>query len=340
MNKIFEPITIHGKTLRNRVVMPPMCMYAADEKGYSSRWHEVHYETRSVGGAGLIIQEATAVEPRGRISANDLGIWEDGHMEGLTRIVDRVHAHGAKMGIQLGHAGRKSLVSNEDVISPSPLCYDTGDSKYSLPREMTDKDIRAVLEAFRSGAFRAASCGYDLIEIHAAHGYLLSEFLSPLVNHRTDAYGGREGGTKFLGEIIRAVREVWSGPLQVRVSAKDFAPGGNEPEDLAGVINSVRDSGVDSVNVSSGNVVPVPLDAYNSDQIPFADTIRKETGLPVIAGGMLSDPLECNDIVASGKADMVFLGRAHLRTPYWTLDAAHVLGETIDYLPRQYKRGW
>lgn len=340
MSYILEPLTIQDLTLRNRIVMSPMCMYTADDRGFSSEWHALHYATRAVGGVGLIMQEATAVEGRGRITDADLGIWDDRHVEGLKNIVRQVHQNGGKIGIQLAHAGRKCMIPDEDVISPSPICYDETDSRFSLPREMTKEDIETVTEAFCKAAERALEAGYDLMQIHAAHGYLLNEFLTPLVNKRTDEFGGRDGGTELLRQVIRAVRRAWpaSKPLEVRVSAHDYAPGGNEPEDLAAVLNAVKAEGVDSVNVSSGNVVPVTSDAYNSDQIPFAETIRRETGLIVTGGGMITEAGQAEDIIASGKADMVFLGRELLRNPYWPLAASKTLGEEIDYWPRQYKR--
>ncbi len=320
--------------------MSPMCMYSADKEGFASEWHILHYATRAMGGVGLLIQEATGVEPRGRITDDDLGIWDDRHIEGLQKIVRQVHQLGAKMGIQLAHSGRKCLIPGEDIISPSPICFDEGDPRYSHPREMTPEDIDTVINAFQAAAYRAGEAGYDLIQIHAAHGYLLNEFITPLVNHRKDKYGGRMGGTELLREVIRAVRRVWPDdkPLEVRVSAKDYAPGGNEPDDLAEILNSVKSEGVDSVNVSSGNVVPVTSDAYNSDQIPFSETIRKSTGLLTTGGGMLTDPKQADDIIRSGKADMVFLGRELLRNPYWPLAASKTLEVDIDYRPRQYKR--
>ncbi|MBN2050427.1 MAG: NADPH dehydrogenase [Spirochaetales bacterium] len=340
MSNLFSPLTMKDLTLRNRIVMSPMCMYSADKDGFSSDWHSLHYATRAMGGVGLILQEATAVEGRGRITDGDLGIWDDRHVAGFKKIVQQVHRFGAKIGIQLAHAGRKCMIPSEDIISPSPVCYDANDPRYRIPREMNDQDIETVIRAFQDSASRAVETGYDLVQIHAAHGYLLNEFLTPLVNKRTDKYGGRTGGTELLREVIHAVRKVWPEhkPLEVRVSARDYEADGNEPEDLAKVLNAVKAEGVDSVNVSSGNVVPVPSDAYNSYQIPFAEIIRIETGLIVTGGGMVTDATQADGIIRSGRADMVFLGRELLRSPYWPLAASKSLGAELDYWPEQYKR--
>lgn len=317
--------------------MPPMCMYCTDDTGYPNDWHYVHYTTRAIGGTGLIIMEATAVEKRGRITDRDLGIWDDSHIEGLSKIVNLCKKYGAKMGIQLGHAGRKCEIKSEEIIAPSPLAFN---EEYKVPKEMSKEDIETVVKAFKEGARRALTAGFDTIEIHAAHGYLINEFLSPLTNKRTDEYGGNtENRARFLKEIIREVRKVWpeNKPLIVRVSAEDYLEEGNHPEDLAEILNIVKEEGIDIVNVSSGAVVPAKISAYPGYQIRFAEIIKSKTNLPVIAGGLISEPEMAEEIVSNDRADLVFLGRELLRNPYWPLQAAKKLGHHIDW-PVQYER--
>jgi NADPH2 dehydrogenase len=337
MSKLFSKIKIKDMEVRNRIVMPPMCMYSSDDKGYPNSWHLIHYTTRAVGGVGLIITEATAVERRGRISARDLGIWDDSHIDGLAGIVAEVKKHGARIGIQLGHAGRKCGAPGEDLIAPSPIAFD---GTYGTPREMTKDDIKEVVNAFKAAARRAYKAGFDIIEIHGAHGYLINEFLSPLTNRRTDEYGGSlENRARFLKEVVGAVREVWpeEKPLMVRVSAEDYAEGGNHDTDVANIINLVKGEGIDIINVSSGAVVPAKINTYPGYQVRFAETIRKMTGLPVIAGGLITLPQMVEEILQNERADMVYLGRELLRNPYWAFSAAKELGDDIDW-PEQYER--
>lgn len=337
MAKIFESIRIKDIEFKNRIVMPPMCMYSSDDSGYANDWHFIHYATRAIGGTGLIIVEATGVERRGRISDRDLGIWDDSHIVGLAKIVTLCKKYGARVGIQLGHAGRKCEVESEEIIAPSPIAYS---SRYKVPRKMTKEDIDDVINAFKEGARRADEAGFDLIEIHAAHGYLINEFLSPLSNKRADEYGGSlENRARFLKEILREVRKVWpeNKLICVRVSAEDYVEEGNHPEDLANILNLVKDEGVDLVNVSSGAVVPAMIKAFPGYQVKFAEVIKRETNLPVIAGGLISEAEMAEEIVANNRADMVFLGRELLRNPYWPLEAAKKLNHEIDW-PLQYER--
>ena len=322
--------------------MPPMCMYSAPEDGSATPWHSFHYRTRAQGGSGLIIQEATAVETRGRISSRDLGIWDDRQIPGLADIAAGIKAEGAVAGIQLAHAGRKCNAAGEDVIAPSPLNFDPGDPEYVTPREMENVDIDTVVESFRRGAERASEAGYQILEIHGAHGYLISEFLSPLANKRTDEFGGSVNSrSAFLLRVIKAVRSVWKEekPLMLRVSALDYMEGGNQPETVAEAVNLVKQGGVDIVHVSSGGVVPnvsVPLGpAY---QIPAAKIIRNLTGLPVIGGGLITELQQVKEILSSGSSDLVFLGRELLRNPYFPLLAARERGAELDYWPKQYLR--
>jgi len=338
MAKLFSPITLRELTLKNRIMMAPMCMYSADVRGYAQDWHFTHYTSRAVGGTGLIMVEATGVEPRGRISERDLGIWEDGHMAGLKRITDGIRSFGGKTGIQLAHAGRKSETTGEPIVAPSPLPF-SGD--YRTPVELDDKEIGRVINSFAQAARRADEAGFDVIEIHGAHGYLISEFLSPLTNKRTDAYGGdEEGRARFLKEVIEAVRKVWprEKPVFLRVSAEDYAEGGNRPDALGRMIAAVKGLGIDMVNVSSGGVVEAAPKAYPGYQIPMASEIKTMTGLPVVAGGMITEAALAEEILQNGRADMVFLGRELLRNPYWPLQAAKELRGEIEW-PFQYERG-
>jgi len=337
MAKLFESIKIRDIEFKNRIVMPPMCMYSSDDSGYANDWHFIHYGTRAIGGTGLIIVEATGVERRGRITDRDLGIWDDSHIVGLSNIATLCKKYGSRVGIQLGHAGRKCEVDSEDIIAPSPIAYN---EKYKVPRKMSKEDIDKVVKAFKEGAKRADEAGFDLIEIHAAHGYLINQFLSPLSNKRDDEYGGSvENRARILKDILREIRKVWpeNKPVIVRVSAEDYVEDGNHPEDLAEILNLVKDEGVDLVNVSSGAVVPARIKMYPGYQVRFAEVIKRETKLPVIAGGLISEAEMAEEIVSNNRADMVFMGRELLRNPYWPLNAAKKLGYDIDW-PVQYER--
>lgn len=337
MNELFQPITIKCLTIKNRIVMPPMCMYCATETGMATEWHALHYATRAVGGVGLIIVEATGVSPEGRISSHDLGLWDDRHVEGLSAIVQAVHANGAKIGLQISHAGRKCEAADMVIEAPSPIRY-SEDSP--LPREMSEADILETVEQFKAAAIRADKAGFDMIQIHAAHGYLINEFLSPLTNHRQDQYGGGiENRVRFLKEVLEAVLSVWpeEKPLEVRITAEDYAEGGNQAEDLAAMLNLIKPLGIDSVNVSTGGLLPVVPKAFPGYQLPHAEIIKTSTGLPVAAGGLLSDPQMIDAAIAEGKADMIYLGRELLRNPYWALNASALLDADLEW-PEQYKR--
>ncbi|WP_040228653.1 NADPH dehydrogenase NamA [Bhargavaea cecembensis] len=337
MATLFESIKFGEVTLRNRIVMSPMCMYSCPEgDGRVQDWHLVHYPTRAVGGAGLIIVEATAVQPEGRISNEDLGIWEDGQIEGLGRLTDLIKQHGAAAGIQLAHAGRKSETDG-DIFAPSAIAFN---DRYKEPKEMTTEDIRATVSAFREAARRAKKAGFDVIELHGAHGYLLNEFLSPLSNRRTDEYGGSaENRYRVLRETIDAVKEVWDGPLFVRVSASDWTDGGMGPDDYVPMARWMKEQGVDFIDVSSGAVVPARIESYPGYQVPFSETIRSGAGIATGAVGMIAEPEHAEEIVRNGRADLVLLGRELLRDPYWPRRAANVLGAEVE-APVQYERGW
>lgn len=338
MSKLFSSFKLKNLEIKNRIVMSPMCMYSAEDDGKAKEWHLLHYASRAIGGVGLITQEATAVESRGRISSKDLGLWDDSQIEGLKKIVSVCKSYGAFMGVQLNHAGRKCEAENERIIAPSPIAFS---DEYSVPNEMTKEEINTVVLAFKNAAKRCLEIGYDTIEIHGAHGYLINEFLSPVTNNRSDEYGGTvENRARFLKEVVHAVREVWpmEKPLILRVSAEDYVEEGNHPQDLAELINLVKNEGIDLINVSSGGVVSIAPKAYQGYQVKFAEVIKENTGLPVIAGGLIIEPHMAEEILQNNRADMIFLGRALLRNPYWSLQADFELSNDVEW-PKQYERG-
>jgi len=336
--KALEVFKIKDVELRNRIVMPPMCMYSSDDSGIVKDFHRLHYGARAFGGTGLVIQEATAVESRGRISDKDLGIWSDEHIDGLKELVDMVKGYGAASGIQLAHAGRKCAVSDEDIIGPSSLPYD---DQYAVPREMTLKDIKEIVQSFKKAAERALNAGYDLLEIHGAHGYLIHEFLSPLTNKRTDQYGGNlHNRVRLLSEVIDAVKEVWpeTKPLILRVSASDYTEGGIDADMICEITNLVKDR-LDMIHVSSGGLVPAEMELYPGYQVRFAERIKKECNVPTIAVGLIDDLQMVEFILGSEKADLVALGREILRNPNWVLNNLHRKGIKYRY-PEQYFRAY
>jgi NADPH2 dehydrogenase len=335
--KLFSPYTIKGVTLKNRIVMSPMCMYSShNEDGHLQNWHRTHYTTRAVGQVGLIIVESTAVTPQGRISPQDLGIWSDEHIEGFKELVGLVKEHGAKMGIQLGHAGRKAVLEGE-ILAPSALAFN---DKMKTPKEMTITEINKTVEAFKNGAERAAKAGFDVIELHGAHGYLIHQFLSPLSNKRTDEYGGSaENRYRLLREVIDAVKTVWDGPLFVRVSANDYHAEGLTAEDYIPFANWMKEQGVDLIDVSSGAVVPAHIHAYPGYQVKYSETIKNGTGIATGAVGMITSAVQAEEILQNDRADLVILARELLRDPYWPRTAAKELGVSIE-APKQYERGW
>ena len=337
MAKLFEPLTIKNVTFKNRIVMAPMCMYeSGKEDGRVTDWHRIHYPARAVGGSGLIILEATAVQPQGRISARDLGIWEDGHIEGLAELVRLIKISGAKTGIQLAHAGRKATVDGE-IQAPSPLPFN---ENYKTPAEMTKQEIAETVDAFRLGAIRSDKAGFDCIELHAAHGYLINEFLSPLTNKRTDEYGGNaENRYRILREIIDAVNDVWQKPLFVRISAHDYTDGGMTPELYLEMAKWMKQQGVDLIDVSSGALVPANIPVYPGYQVKFAETIKHGAEIAAGAVGLITSPLHAEEILQNDRADMIFLARELLRDPYWAYRASKELGAEIE-APVPYRRGW
>lgn len=336
--KAFEGYKIKNVELRNKIVMPPMCMYSSDPNGHVQDFHRMHYGARSIGGAGLVIQEATAVETRGRISDGDLGIWSDKHIDGLSKLVQIIKGYGAVSGIQLAHAGRKCTIADEDIVAPSPVKYD---ENYATPREMTVGDIKNVVSAFKLAAVRALKSGYDLIEIHGAHGYLIHEFLSPLTNHRADEYGGNiENRARLLSEVIDAVKEVWpeERPLTLRVSATDYSAEGIDVEMMCKIVDLVKGR-LDMVHVSSGGLVPAEMELYPGYQVKFSERIKGECKVPTIAVGLIDDIDMVEHLLMGEKADLVALGRELLRNPNWVLNNLHKKGVSYKY-PDQYFRAY
>jgi len=343
MPHLFSPLTLRGLTLRNRIALSPMCMYSAATDGLATDWHLGHYLARATGGAGLLILEATAVEARGRISPNDLGLWNDTHVEPLERIVKAVQAEGAAIAVQLAHAGRKAWSSSkaygpEPLVAPSPLPYAEG---WRIPQELADSEIESIVAAWQTAAHRARDAGFDVIEIHGAHGYLNHQFLSPLSNHRTDRYGGSlPNRMRILLQVTEAVREVWpeDKPLFVRVSATDWVQGGLTPDEIVAVARELGTRGIDLVDCSAGGTVPTgPPEVGPGYQVPFAEKVRTEAGIATAAVGLITTAELADEIVRNGRADLVVLGRELMRHPYWPLDAARILGQDINW-PRQYRR--
>lgn len=331
MSTLFSSYQIGDITFKNRLVMPPMCMYQASSEGYVEDFHKYHYATRAMGQCGFMIVEATAITPCGRISDHDLGIWDDAHIEGLASLANIMKQYGAVAGIQINHAGRKCAASEPHIYGPSAVPFS---EEYQVPIAMSEADIQDVIELFRSAAKRAEQAGYQYVEVHAAHGYLLSSFLSPLSNQRTDAYGGSyEHRTRFVREVVRAVKQEFHGLVGLRVSASDYEVDGNQVEDIVAMIQLIKEAGVDVIHVSSGGVTPQAPAVYPGYQIHFAQVIKEKCQLPTIGGGLLTSPELMEALVSNQKIDMVFVGRELLRSPYFPLYAANKLKHEIAWLP-------
>jgi len=352
--QLFSPFEIRGVKLRNRVVVSPMCEYSCED-GFASDWHLVHLGSRAVGGAGLVIAEATGVEARGRISPGDLGLWKDEQIEPLARITKFIHSQGVAAGIQLAHAGRKasthvpwqergSQIPVRDggwvPVAPSPIPFREGEM---APHELTRAEIREIIEAFAAAAIRAVRAGFDVIEIHGAHGYLIHEFLSPLANQRGDEYGGSfENRIRLATEVAKAVRAAIpdSLPLFLRISASDWVEGGWTLDESVKLAQCVKTLGVDLIDCSSGGMVPyAKIELGPGYQVPFAERIRREAQIATAAVGMITEPDQALEIVTSGKADLVMLARELLRDPYWPLHAQKALGGKPKP-PVQYERAF
>lgn len=349
--RLFDPLSLRGVTLRNRIVVSPMCQYSSDD-GAPTDWHLVHLGSRAVGGAGLVMVEATAVEARGRISPHDSGLWADRHVEPFARIARFLGEHGAVPAIQLAHAGRKASVHRPwegggplgadegawETVAPSAIPFDQG---WPTPRALSTAEIGQVVAAFRTGAERALAAGFEAIELHGAHGYLLHAFLSPLSNRRDDRYGGSfENRVRFALEVVEAVRGVWPErlPLFFRVSATDWVEGGWDLEQTLELVRLLQHRGVDVIDCSSGGNVPsARIPVGPGYQAPFAEAVRRATGLLTAAVGMITAPELAEEIIANGRADLVVIAREFLRDPYWPLHAARVLGADVAW-PNQYVR--
>jgi len=334
MSSLFTPLTIRGVTVPNRIFVSPMCQYSSVD-GLADDWHLVHLGSRAVGGAGLVIAEATAVQAHGRISPQDLGIWDDGHVDPLGRITRFIHAQGSVAGVQLAHAGRKAS-TRRPWESPVPFS-DT----YPQPTALDEAGIRAVIDAFVAATRRAQAAGFRVIELHAAHGYLLHEFMSPLSNHRGDSYGGSfENRIRLTMEVARAVRAAWpeSLPLFVRLSATDWVDGGWDIEECIDLARRLAAEGVDLIDCSSGgNAAHQRIPIAPGYQTPFAARIRAEAGVMTGAVGLITSAHQAEQVLATGQADAVLLARELLRDPYWPLHAAQALEREISW-PAQYLR--
>lgn len=352
MSHLFTPLALRGVTLRNRVGVSPMCQYSSDD-GFASDWHLVHLGQFAVGGAGLVFTEATAVAPEGRISPQDLGIWDDAHVPMLQRLTRFIDAQGAVPGMQLAHAGRKASTQRPwegsgavpadeggwaDVMAPSAIAFSP---TYPQPKALTLDGISAVVAAFRAAAVRAIAAGFRVLEVHAAHGYLLHQFLSPLSNRRDDAYGGPlENRARLCLEVVAAIRAVVPGamPVVVRISATDWADGGWTVEESVQLAAWLKAAGVDMIDVSSGGLASgVRIQTGPGYQVPFARQVRHGAGIATASVGLITEPAQAEAIVRDGDADMVLLARALLRQPHWPLLAAHALGATVTW-PVQYER--
>ncbi|HTS11231.1 MAG TPA: NADH:flavin oxidoreductase/NADH oxidase [Candidatus Limnocylindrales bacterium] len=348
---MFDELPIRGVTLANRIVVSPMCQYSSTD-GFANDWHLVHLGSRAVGGAALVFTEATAVTPEGRISPQDLGIWKDDHIEFLARITKFIHSQGAVSGIQIAHAGRKASTTRPweggqplpvakggwKPVAPGAIPFGDG---HNVPTALDEAGIRAAVEAFAAAARRALDAGFQVLEIHSAHGYLIHEFLSPLTNLRTDGYGGTlENRTRFLREIVSAVRRVWPerNPLFVRISATDWVKDGWDIDQSIELAGQLGPLGVDVIDCSSGGIRPgVAIPAHPGFQVPFAKQIRDVTGILTAAVGLIDTAELADQILDRNEADMVVLARELLRHPYWPLQTARELGFRVPW-PSQYLR--
>ncbi len=350
---LFEPLIIKDVTLRNRIGVSPMCQYSSTD-GFATDWHLVHLGSRAVGGAALVFSEAAAVSPEGRISSSDLGIYLDAHVDALRQSTSFISQNGAVPGIQLAHAGRKAStaapwaggkpVAQVDggwlPVGPSPVAFDP---THPVPVELTVQQINAIVADFASAAQRALAAGFKIVEVHAAHGYLLHEFMSPLSNLRTDEYGGTfENRVRLTLQVTEAVRQVWpeSLPLFVRISASDWVEGGWSINDSVKLARLLKQAGVDVIDCSSGGNALVHIPLGPGYQVAFASQVKAEAGISTAAVGMITSPQQADQIVRTGQADIVLLARELLRDPYWPAKAARELGKSLTEAPKQYLRAW
>ena len=350
-NDLFSPLTLRGVTLPNRIGVSPMCQYSCGPDGRPTEWHLAHLHSFATGGAGLVIIEATAVSPEGRITPQDVGLWEEAQLPGHRRIVSAITRMGAVPGIQIAHAGRKGSQAQPWVggparehgwqtVAPSAVAF----PGMAEPRALTEEEIRQVVADFVATARRAVEAGYRFIEVHAAHGYLLHQFLSPLANKRNDGWGGDFAGrTRLTREVVAAVRAAIPEelPLAVRFSHTDWTEGGWTTEETVELARQVKALGADLADVSSGGVAPAKIPVGPGYQVPGAAAVREGAGLPVAAVGMITEPEQAQAVLSEGKADLILLARALLRDPFWPLRAAQALGRTEALrVPPQYDRAW
>lgn len=358
MSDLFKELKIKDIVLKNRIALSPMCQYSSVD-GFANDWHMVHLGSRTVGGFGLIICEATSVSPEGRISPDDLGIWSDDHIEPLLKINKFIQSNNSISGIQIAHAGRKastmksweknyhsgSLTKEEggwETLAPSAIPFS---KNYISPKEMSEDDINKVINDFKNAAKRALEAGFKWLEIHAAHGYLLNSFLSPLANQRSDKYGGKfENRIRILLEVINEIKKVWkdSYPIAIRISASDWVEGGWNIEDSIALSRIVKDYGIDLIDCSSGGMSPdAKIDIKPGYQVQFSEAIKNNSGILTGAVGLITDPKQADEIISKKQADLIFLGREALRDPYWVIRAAKELNESYDqFVPEQYKRAF
>ena len=348
---LFDPLEIRSVRFKNRIAISPMCQYSSVD-GFANDWHLVHLGSRAIGGAALVVQEATAVSKRGRISPDDMGLWKDEQIEQLQRITTFIKKQGSVPGIQLAHAGRKASMNSSwkggkrvdesdggwTAQAPSAIAYN---EDYPFPEAMSKEDIAQVRKDFKSSADRALKAGFEVIEIHGAHGYLIHSFLSPLSNQRTDEYGGNfENRTRLVREIINDIRTIWPEtlPLFLRISSTDYLPDGWDIKSSVRLSDLVKQLGVDLIDCSSGGLLPnVKIPLVPGYQVPFAETIRKESGIMTGAVGLITTATQANEIIVNGKADIIFIARESLRNPHFPLTAAKELGKDIEW-PVQYLR--
>ncbi|MCX6055211.1 MAG: NADH:flavin oxidoreductase/NADH oxidase [Chloroflexi bacterium] len=354
MAHLFDPLTIGSITLRNRIGVSPMCQYSYED-GLSNDWQLVHLGSRAAGGVGLVITEATAVEPNGRITPFDVGLWSEEQIGPLKRVTDFIKSQGAVAGIQIAHAGRKACTGRPweggkpvlttdqkywQVVGPSPIAFS---SEHQTPHELKKEEIQKIQKKFADAATRALRAGFEWLELHAAHGYLIHSFYSPLSNHRTDEYGGSfDNRTRFLMETLDGIRKVWPEdlPLTVRISGTDWVEGGWTVQDSVQLSQMMKEMGVDLIDCSSGgNIATVNLSLGAGYQVPISETIRKGAGIATATVGLISSPAHADEIIRNNRADIVLLGRELLRDAYWALHAAKTLGITGP-VPVQYLRGF
>lgn len=335
MSILFSPITINNTTLKNRIVMAPMCMLKSDDEGFVKDFHLIHYGARAIGGVGLIILEATSVSKEGRITDLDLGIWSDEHVAGLKILCGVIQGQGAKAGIQIAHAGRKSTAKGTPLSCSNVI----DDTRYATPKEMTEDDINMVKEEFLNGVRRASEAGFDVIEIHGAHGYLINQFLSPITNHRKDKYGGNlENRSRFLKEILSSVRNIYKGTLCLRISATDYKEEGLKVEDYVELFKSTLN--VDIISVSSGGVIDgLDINIFPGYQVPLASTIKNSTNIPVGTVGMINTSELAESILKDKNADLILIGRELIRNPNWSIKASYDAGLEAS-ISGAYKRAY